>query len=97
MHCPPPQVRKLQAIKVTEPTLSGATDKIYGVCIKADLDPKRISLTLTHATGSQVYLLQLTKTHGVQNSTHTSCDRRQLLKGHFLSAIYPASVLPGVE
>lgn len=53
------------------PTHGEATDKIYGLGIKADLDPKRISLILTHATGSQVcVLLQLTKIHGVQDSTH---------------------------
>lgn len=70
-HCPTAQTRKLGAIKGTEPTHGEATDKIYGLGIKADLDPKSISLILAHATGSQVcVLLQLTKVHGVQDSTH---------------------------
>lgn len=60
-----------RAINGTEPTHGEATDKIYGLGIKADLDLKHISLILTHATGSQVcVLLQLTKVHGVQDSTH---------------------------
>lgn len=73
-HCPTAQTRKRGwgASRVQNPPTHGeATDKIYGLGIKADLDPKRISLILTHATGSQVcVLLQLTKIHGVQDSTH---------------------------
>lgn len=71
-HCPTAQTRKGGgSIKGTEPTQGEATDKIYGLGIKADLDPKCISLILTHATGSQVcVVLQLTKVQGVQDSTH---------------------------